>query len=287
MQPLACPACSTLAASTDVVCTQCGVALPGRGSARTGVPKWVWITGGVVLGCGGIGCIGLVATLVVPSVLKGFAHSGAAKARADIDMLTSAATEYATRNSGAFPESLELLWMPDANGYRYFDSDGPPRDVWGHVYEYRAPSAGSDWPLVFSLGPDGIAETSDDIHGSFGFDAMDEVDDMDPHARAEADIEEITVASIEYATRNGGAYPVSLEVLWMPDANGARYLEFDGPPLDPWGNVYVYRAPQTDEEDPLVFSAGPDGIAGTEDDVGVDNGSDDEDESDDASTEPR
>jgi general secretion pathway protein G len=228
-----------------------------------------------VIGCGGIVVIGLVATLVVPRVLEKFEHAGADKARADIEQLTNATIEYATRNSGAFPESLEQLWTPDADGYRYIASE--PRDPWGHAYEYRT-TEGDDWPLVFSRGPDGAPNTHDDVYGEDAFDVDDEPDESDPEARMQADMEELTTALNEFAIRNNGSYPAALEVLWRPDSSGAKYIDRDTAPRDAWGNEYEYRLPSAEGEDPLVFSVGPDGVADTADDFHADEDSDVEDE---------
>jgi general secretion pathway protein G len=47
-----------------------------------------------------------------------------------------------------------------------------------------------------------------------------------------------------------------------------KYLEDPVPP-DPWGNEYQYEYPGTHEEDtPDIWSFGPDGLNGTEDDIG-------------------
>ena len=46
-----------------------------------------------------------------------------------------------------------------------------------------------------------------------------------------------------------------------------KYLQDPMPP-DPWGNEYQYRFPGTHKEDaPDIWSFGPDGLNGTEDDV--------------------
>ena len=40
-------------------------------------------------------------------------------------------------------------------------------------------------------------------------------------------------------------------------------------PKDPWGQDYIYRCPGTDDEDTYdLFSVGPDGSEGTDDDIG-------------------
>ena len=52
-----------------------------------------------------------------------------------------------------------------------------------------------------------------------------------------------------------------------PDKWKGKYLK-DPIPLDPWGNEYQYEFPGTHEEDePDIWSFGPDGLNGTEDDV--------------------
>lgn len=291
MEPLACPTCSALAASTDAVCTKCGVALPGRGAARAGIPTWVWITGGVVLGCGGIGCIGLLATFIVPQLSRTIASAKRAAAVLTITELRGAVEHYAREHDGRYPGTLDELTRPDEQGQRAVEP-GDLLDPWKNAYVYRVPSAGVDSTTVFSAGPDGIADTDDDVHGLDEFaTASDPVlDEPGPEDEMQTDIEDLTVAAIEYATRNGGAFPETLEVLWTPDASGARYVERDSPPRDAWGHAYEYRKPGPEDAEPLVFSCGPDGVAGTEDDVHADDGmgdEEDEDAGDDESTEPR
>ena len=39
-------------------------------------------------------------------------------------------------------------------------------------------------------------------------------------------------------------------------------------PVDPWGNPYQYKSPGEHNDDFDVFSMGPDGQAGTDDDIG-------------------
>ncbi len=50
------------------------------------------------------------------------------------------------------------------------------------------------------------------------------------------------------------------------------YLEVSPPdrmPIDPWLHDYVYRFPGMHNKDSYdIFSCGPDGIAGTDDDIG-------------------
>lgn len=71
-----------------------------------------------------------------------------------------------------------------------------------------------------------------------------------------------------------GDYPPSLEALRTPPADAAAAERWAGPyldrevPLDPWHRPYQYRYPgQYDPDMPDIWSAGPDGIDGTQDDV--------------------
>ncbi|MGA2619009.1 MAG: type II secretion system major pseudopilin GspG [Thermoguttaceae bacterium] len=74
---------------------------------------------------------------------------------------------------------------------------------------------------------------------------------------------------------NVGSYPTTLDALRHPPGdlpNPSRwegpYLDKDIPP-DPWNNAYQYTAPGTHNPDSFdVWSLGPDGVSGTEDDIG-------------------
>jgi len=73
-----------------------------------------------------------------------------------------------------------------------------------------------------------------------------------------------------------GSYPTSqqgLEALRTPPADMVDPTKWHGPylrkdiPLDPWGNKYIYelQGPATYQ----IYSAGPDGQPGTDDDIGT------------------
>jgi general secretion pathway protein G len=71
-----------------------------------------------------------------------------------------------------------------------------------------------------------------------------------------------------------GDYPTSLEELRMQPADAAAAERWAGPyldrevPLDPWRRPYHYRYPgQHDPDMPDIWSAGPDGVDGTQDDI--------------------
>ncbi len=80
---------------------------------------------------------------------------------------------------------------------------------------------------------------------------------------AKGDIANLSTAVDLFALDNNDTYPNTLDELV---SGRRRYIRELQP--DPWGNPYIY-SPPTDilRADYNIFSAGPDGIPGTEDDV--------------------
>lgn len=100
--------------------------------------------------------IGLLATLVVPNVLKKLSDAFGGKVKADIVTISSALDEYAINNSGKYPDSLEALVTPDLNGNTYLRMTKVPVDPWKNEYQYEPPHPpGQPRPRVFTLGKDG------------------------------------------------------------------------------------------------------------------------------------
>lgn len=98
--------------------------------------------------------LGLLATLVVPSVVDKLKGAQRGKARTDIMAIANALEEYAILNAGRYPDSLEVLITPDANGHTYLKQRQLPRDPWGHEYLYEPPYGGEQRPRVYTLGRD-------------------------------------------------------------------------------------------------------------------------------------
>jgi general secretion pathway protein G len=66
-----------------------------------------------------------------------------------------------------------------------------------------------------------------------------------------------------YALDHNDKFPSSLEDLVKGDRHYVREIK-----NDPWGNAYIYKPPTSVEKgDYKIFSAGPDGAPGNEDDV--------------------
>jgi general secretion pathway protein G len=98
--------------------------------------------------------IGLLATLVVPSVMRRLGQATTTKAAADIAAIASSLEEYAVNNGGRYPESLEALVTPDEGGQTYLNRETVPKDPWNNEYVYEPPQGGRK-PNVISYGKDG------------------------------------------------------------------------------------------------------------------------------------
>lgn len=101
--------------------------------------------------------IGLLATLVVPSVIRRFFQAQSTTARANISAILQSLSEYAINNSGKYPDTLEPLVTPDQNGHCYLEGyNGKiPKDPWKTEFQYEPPQSGHPQPRVYSLGKDG------------------------------------------------------------------------------------------------------------------------------------
>jgi general secretion pathway protein G len=76
------------------------------------------------------------------------------KVDSDIMSLESAVVAFAVQNGGVFPESLEVLAVPDETGFQFLAKE-VPLDPWGHPYGYEPPAQRDGLPRVFSHGSDG------------------------------------------------------------------------------------------------------------------------------------
>jgi len=83
-------------------------------------------------------------------------------------------------------------------------------------------------------------------------------------------IDSLGLALDLYAMDNSGRYPKALGDLVRDPGDAEKwngpYLK-KGVPPDPWGNPYTYQSPGVHSKDYDLYSAGPDAIEGTEDDI--------------------
>lgn len=96
--------------------------------------------------------LGLLATIVVPNVLKYLGSANETVVKSDISQIVQAIDSYMIQNGGKGPESLELLEQPDQNGHAYLKKI--PLDPWKNPYVYE-PGLGSQPYRVLSYGKDG------------------------------------------------------------------------------------------------------------------------------------
>ncbi len=96
--------------------------------------------------------LGLLATIVVPNVMKYLASGNETKVKADISAIVNAIDSFRVDNGGKAPESLDSLTQLDTNGHSYIKVI--PDDPWKNAYVYEPPGAGHDY-VVKSYGRDG------------------------------------------------------------------------------------------------------------------------------------
>ena len=104
---------------------------------------------------------------------------------------------------------------------------------------------------------------------------LKKIDHMAMGARTEVDLTTFQIALNIYRL-NTGTFPTTEQglaaLVQRPTAEPVPESyepTLKTNPLDPWGNAYGYRYPPLKGQDrPDVFSAGPDGKFGTEDDLG-------------------
>ena len=99
--------------------------------------------------------IGLLATLVVPNVIRKLFVANRAVAKTDIITIETACTDYAVANQGRWPDSLNELVQKDDQGFSFLDLDNVPIDPWKNEFLYEPPGSGQTKGTITCLGSDG------------------------------------------------------------------------------------------------------------------------------------
>ena len=121
-----------------------------------------------------LGILAMLMALVAPRVLKSGEKANVKKAQVDIaafkevlkmyhlDMKKFPTTEQGLAALSEEPEDMEDDSPWDGP---YLETEGVPLDPWNNPYQYEFPSTHgkSDYPDIWSWGPDGEDETEDDI----------------------------------------------------------------------------------------------------------------------------
>jgi general secretion pathway protein G len=108
-----------------------------------------------VVGVAGMLGLVVVATVFVPTVLAKVSEAQRVKVQMDLASIRRALDQYKVANGGTWPDSLEVLAIPDENGQTFLGATEVPKDPWGHAYLYEAPQSPGDEPRILSLGADG------------------------------------------------------------------------------------------------------------------------------------
>ena len=104
-----------------------------------------------------IAILGLLATLIVPSVMDSDARARQSKADVDLHSIADAVRMYWLDNH-RLPTWTELV-TPDAQGHPRLED---VRDPWDHAY-VLGPGVSASTLEVRCLGPDGVQGTEDDL----------------------------------------------------------------------------------------------------------------------------
>ena len=114
--------------------------------------------------------IGVLVAMVAPRLAGRSQQAKEAAARADINANLSAALDLFEMHNGRYPTTAEGLAALRTAPPGAADWKGPylkrqvPLDPWGKPYVYRSPGQHNrdDYDL-FSIGPDGVEGTADDV----------------------------------------------------------------------------------------------------------------------------
>lgn len=93
---------------------------------------------------------GMAGMLVAQETSDSFMITEDAIVEIDLEMIYQALDAYALNNGGLYPDTLDVLVIPDENGYAYLDDPSTLFDPWGDPYEYEPPTEESLRPYVFS-----------------------------------------------------------------------------------------------------------------------------------------
>ena len=97
--------------------------------------------------------LGLLATIVVPNVMRYLFTASDTVARADISAIVTAVESYQVENGGKAPDTLDVLQMPDENGNSFLKK--VPLDPWKNPYIYEPPAGGKPFRVI-CYGRDGL-----------------------------------------------------------------------------------------------------------------------------------
>ena len=106
-----------------------------------------------------VAIIGMLGAVAVPAYINYLADARIETTRALIKSVEDALVTYNSKNSGKYPDSLEVLTQETEDADAILQGDYV--DPWGNEIKYE--KRGNKRPLLTSAGPDGEFGTQDDI----------------------------------------------------------------------------------------------------------------------------
>lgn len=115
-----------------------------------------------------IAILGVIAAMVFPRLIGRQKMANVDATKLSIDGLSHALKLYAVDHDGEFPatsQGLRALYEAPANDKNWQGPylELPAQDAWGNRFEYRYPGVQTTSFDLISPGPDGAANTQDDI----------------------------------------------------------------------------------------------------------------------------
>ncbi len=188
------------------------------------------------------------------------------QAKAELAGLAAAAARWRLAHAGATPALAQLTSVKDGPAVW----DGAPQDPWGHDYRIAGTSTCAE---ARSVGPDGVADTADDLVVRSSLDGtggepvtgiaamLRDAASRDKLAQAERDLEYLLDSARQFRLATGQV--PSIAAMSTPDAKGRKFL--DREMLDPWGHGYEVRV--LTERRLEVRCAAYDGVMDSADDI--------------------
>ena len=99
--------------------------------------------------------IGLLATLVVPNVMRNLFTANETVIATNCQTISKAVEQYAMDHSFQYPDTLDQLCEEDEYGESYLSTTSVPKDPYGNTYLYDPPTDGTKF-RVYSYGKDGV-----------------------------------------------------------------------------------------------------------------------------------
>ena len=125
--------------------------------AAKNTPAWIWVLAGCGCALAGLLLLGVLSTIVLPSLLGRMSVARRARAGIDLALLRDGVERFRASNEGHPPLSLDELLVPGADGRTCLPGVATlPLDPWGHAYQYELQPRLETYRL-YSFGPDGVA----------------------------------------------------------------------------------------------------------------------------------